>query len=108
MAYRFEQLPYIGFNRQARAAKKAFDMRAGHYPLTIRVTNGDRVLMQMEWLNVWDRKAKPDVLTDKDWTVPINFEIWEHEMLWTSVELEDVAVPTHFSIQQDFTGFFSG
>jgi hypothetical protein len=93
MAYKPQQLPFLDYRDIARNIKRAFDKRAGHYPLEIKVTDSSgRLLMQQTYANVWDRKSTPMVRVEDDWNAPVNIETWENGELFSTETLEEVKV----------------
>lgn len=107
MTFKASQLPFVGYKQIVNDIKKQFDLDAGHYPLEITVKDGyGRLLMQQTFKNVWDRKSEPEVMTDDDWTVPIDIEASCRE--WTrTITLDEVQVPkADNNVQLDLSEYF--
>ncbi len=64
--------------------------------------------MQQVFKNVWDRKSKPEIVTDEDWAAPIDVE-WPSAGVdyWITQTLDEVQCPPpDNSVQQDLSEYF--
>ena len=92
---------------KARRVAELVGRSGGHYPLEIKLTSqSGELLLEVACKNVWDRKSTFTV-EDKEWNVPINFDVREHGKLYSTEVLEEVAVRTDFVVQQDFGEIFA-
>ncbi len=105
--FKANQLPFIGYKPMVKKIKKDFDKDGHGYPLEIKVKDGyGRLLMQQTFKNVWDRKSKPEIMTDGDWSAPITVE-YQVGPAEVSEMLDEVeCAPPDNSVQQDLSEYF--
>jgi hypothetical protein len=91
MAYKPEQLPFIGYAEWVQELKKAHDMEGGGYPLFIEVFDGqDQKLIEEVIKNVYDRNSEPQIVATDDWSAPVIARMTEQRVPATvEVPFED-------------------